>query len=281
MEACRSELDLTGNSVDLVKYAMYAYVVSFFEPRADEINRKVAFVTLKEISTDGSFCLEQMESEMALEDDLDAHSSEDNLIVDDRDKLLEELKEALAKKDRDNAILTAALKRKNVEIVDLNDEAGVSSNNENSTEPPSKRAHTEGNAAASTTFRAKEEVSDKTEEEEELTVIETAGHANGRVTRSMINTAPTVKNENIVHGDIRCPDRACNKIISFADGRGCNVMTCRHHSPSFLYFCIHCKEVATDGYATCECPSRNTMEARKVAQKKRNLRSRQNPEVLE
>lgn len=190
-----------------------------------------------------------------------SHSTSD----EDRDELLRKIEEL--KRDKD--ILSAALKRKNVELVDLNNEAAGDS--------PFKRARTEENEAVSTTDKIKKEAVD--DETEEVEFVETKA-SKSRVTRSMVIGTGNIKREDIVNGDIRCPD--CNKIISFADSGGCNVMTCRNHSPAFFYFCIHCKDPCPRGYSTCtSCPKRNTMEARVEAKEMRNRRSRENPEVVE
>lgn len=72
--------------------------------------------------------------------------------------------------------------------------------------------------------------SDSTEVAEEVSLVETR-LSSTMVTRSAANKVQ-VKRENIPDGDIRCPDRGCNRIVSFEKGnRGCNVVACTSHNP--------------------------------------------------
>ena len=106
---------------------------------------------------------------------------------------------------------------------------------------------------------AKDEELDTNDESGDIQLI---GHDNDTLrptTRSIIR--PVVKKEDPVNGFIPCPDRSCNKIISIND-KGCNVLTCRNHHPTFLYFCIHCFKPCQDNYSTCGCSKRNTRETR-------------------
>ena len=188
-------------------------------------------------------------------------------------KRQKELEMALASKEKHIAILTGALKRKKIEVVDLNESHDISLTNEPAAQRP--RQHSQ---AQTQNVQLKQEFSAETEDE--LSVLGVSAQANTMTTRSMTNTQQTLKRENILNCDICCPDPECRKIISFTDGRGCNVITCRNHSP-YLHFCIHCKGVAATGYAKCSCPKRNTMETRAEAQRKRNLDARLNPIVLD
>lgn len=96
----------------------------------------------------------------------------------------------------------------------------------------------------------------------------------------ILKMAVPIKREDIVDGVIKCP--RCQVSIVTGD-KGCNIITCRNHSPHFVYFCIHCKKVNENGveYVTCSCESRNTRETRAEAQKRRNKEAKANPIELE
>jgi len=95
-----------------------------------------------------------------------------------------------------------------------------------------------------------------------------------RATRSKMGIQSFIKHEDTVEGNIQCP--VCNYIICVGE-KGCNVITCRNHFPQFLYFCLHCKEICAQEYATCPCSKRNTMTTRTQAQKERNRAAQKNP----
>jgi hypothetical protein len=69
---------------------------------------------------------------------------------------------------------------------------------------------------------------------------------------------PVVKFEHMEQGLVKCPN--CN--IGIAISKGCSVATCRNHNPSYLYFCIYCKQPAPEGYSTCTCPKRSDKQTR-------------------
>jgi hypothetical protein len=62
-----------------------------------------------------------------------------------------------------------------------------------------------------------------------------------------------------------------------ASVKGCNVLTCRNHSPKCLYFCAHCKIECTGNYSTCSCPDRNDMKSRERVLALKNDSNRCNP----
>lgn len=82
---------------------------------------------------------------------------------------------------------------------------------------------------------------------------------------------------DLLEGNVQCPD--CASIICVSE-KGCNVVTCRNHSPNFLHFCFHCKKVAETEYTICDCPKRNTRQTRAQAQKVRNKKAKENPILL-
>ena len=87
-----------------------------------------------------------------------------------------------------------------------------------------------------------------------------------------------VKREDIINGDIKCPHPDCDSMVASA-ARGCNLTTCtgQAHAPHFFYFCYHCKKTLANQMPCTDCPSRNNMETRKVAQERRNEKSKNNP----
>ena len=92
--------------------------------------------------------------------------------------------------------------------------------------------------------------------------------------RSIRNQEPVVKMENLVDGTFSCP--SCDGSV-LASSRGCNVLTCRNHSPEFFFFCCFCKAECPGGVSACSCARRNDARTRHQVLIERNEASRLNP----
>ena len=101
---------------------------------------------------------------------------------------------------------------------------------------------------------------------------ETARNSTRRV------SAPTIKQENFLKGDINCP--LCKAGI-YVSEKGCNTITCRmlnHPGGRFFHFCYHCRKECPKGYP-CQhkCPEGNNLDVCLLVQQHRIEAAHANP----
>ena len=281
---CTQEVDY-----GLFKHAMYSFVVSCLEhcncngDMTVDAGRYINWIHL----SSGTRPDEQPPSQASIQDqpsvaavsfqEEDTTSESGDSATSSSQVSVADLWKRIHGLEYENKKCKAALKRKNVEFVDLSE---ASASKDNSAKRPRLN---ENEAVSKSMAKVKQEEDHKEDEEEEEEtsdgVLVVGTSTTSRVTRASVASTirQVVKREDPVNGSIRCPDRKCNMIIPFTNG-GCNVLTCRG---CFGYFCVHCYKPCEENYSTCGCSKRITHDDLVEAQQLRNERSRENPVLLD